>query len=461
MRRSKVLSRALIAVGLALILILGTHLALTAWADSRLEQLEEIWRSEVFRGLPPTEAFPPRETNEPAREVERLAAELGILFESAESVASLESATVAGSAAPPAAVSEGGSDPQGDLVRAGEEFLARAGVAESFDVGPFPVAASEAIARLAPTLDSLTEVLFEEDARWGLNVERGVEMSEIDYSAHLALHRVLVLSSWQALAAGDDDRARRRLDAARRLRDAIESEPILIAALVFPREVAREIPLRLRVCPGPEGAGRLAEELDLPTFYRRILRGEAWSVLRSMSRAKALSEAAWPISVLGGALSRAGLVHYAEAVESGARALEGASWQRFDADRFFEERRAEIPSWSSFSRVVFVNGYGGWATAVRTQLSLELLELVDTERQAWGGGDARSGPIGETVASSVDPTLSWAVQRSGDRTTFDLRDQSGESVSFDPSAPQLPDLLTRFELDLTRCDSVGERALGE
>ena len=68
---------ALLGAGL---LIGATHLALTAWANSRLGRFEMVWAEQLFDGRPPSEVYPTRSANETAQVVERTAAELGIAF---------------------------------------------------------------------------------------------------------------------------------------------------------------------------------------------------------------------------------------------------------------------------------------------------------------------------------------------------------------------------------------------
>jgi len=423
-----------VAIFLALLLIVGTHLAISAWAKPRLERLEAIWREEVFHGEMPTVAYPVRQTDAAARRVEQLAAEMGIQFRSADGSPVTDGAEL---------------ELEPSLVTAGNDYLRLVVRSEGFEVGPLPTEAEAILDRLEPTVEAVVETVLKQTPRWGLDVERGLEMAEVDYSAHRALHKLLVLSSWSALARGDEPVARRRADAAANLRRAIEPDPVLIAALIVPSEVAIEVPLQLRLCPAREVEVTL--DPDLRELYRRSLHGEAWGVFQSISQSEEIAEAGWPISLLAGELSRAALIHFAEAVESGASALEDTPWQRFDAAAHFKEHSEAIPSWNSIARVPHVNGYGGWDVAVRTELSRELLGLVRSERGRPGPDDPSGVTAEETIRSEVDPALSWHAARSGGVTLFSLRDAEGERVLLDDVGEQARGLLTAYRVDVGRC----------
>ncbi|MCP3964493.1 MAG: hypothetical protein GY719_42235 [bacterium] len=388
----------LLAAIVVLVVIAVAWFVVSTLATER--RIEQTWHEEIFAGLELHERFPSREVNETARRLEDLGTSLGIDFTAQHRP--LPAAPAPEDAARFEAV-------EGTL----KEWSGEAYAATSGPLPDLPAGLESYLTWAETGLGDVEELLLRaEPPAWELDVSLRFEMPLPNYLGQMHLHRLLSVRALQLLREGSFEAADRSLEAAWRLRQATERDPLLIGQLVALAQAKAEHLVLRRHCAADERWHRRLEETERASRMLLAIQIDAWAVSDGWRRGLGMTEEGPYVPAV---IQRYGAVDYAEAMQHGIERLRTQDPRNFDNALFFEEEYARIPRWNIVSRLLFPDLFGAWLKAVRAELHAEL--TLGILRQRGGEG----APARGRIDSSAVPGAFWAIEPEGDGTRLDFQ----------------------------------------
>jgi len=382
---------------LAALLLATAVLVSFYWLWPTPAAMERQWIEQA--GFDPRIVHPDREANDAARRIEALIAPLGLeiwraprpIWARSSEAARNRYALVRGEAR--------------DYVRALRRI-------EPVLSAP-PAALADFLRDVEPTLSEIAEDLGgAEPPRWEVRVDRHPDTIGPSWLDHLNLHGLLVAAAAHAEHRGQTEIARRRLEAAWRLRETLDDCPGVIAQLVAVAELHDELAL-LRTIPGPlPGWEQRLAPLPLRQRLMRAARLDVWSlpgILRRYPAEGFFVEDQAPPAALARLQARRGVAAVVASVNRSAHRLERDEVQPSDAVLVVADERERMPRWNLVARALWPTPMVGevWHKATRGELNLELTRRALEVRELLRAGDAAGVEALGGEHPSVVAGVSW------------------------------------------------------
>lgn len=383
-------------VVLAALLLAAAALVSLYWLWPTPGRIEQLWIEQA--GFDPRIVHPDREANDAARRIEALIAPLGLQISPAQPIW------------------VGSSDAAQDRYTAvrGEvrDYVRALRRIEPTLAAP-PAALADFLRDIEPTLGQVAEVLGgDEPPRWEVRVGWLPDDILPNWMGHLDLHALLVATAAHAEHRGQTESARRRLEAAWRLRETLDDCPSVIAQLVAVAELHDELAL-LRTIPGrlPDWEHRLAP-LPLRQRLTRAVRLDVWSlpgILRRYPAEGFFVEESAPPAALARLQARRGVAAAVASVNRAARRLESDEQRPSDAVLVVTDELERMPRWNLVAQSLRFTPMVGevWLKAARAELNLELTRRALVVRELLRAGDAKGVEALGGEQASVVAGVSW------------------------------------------------------
>jgi hypothetical protein len=387
----------LLLAALAAVAVVATLATVAGSLLARLMQpavdrhLDREW-SQVVEPLTSFAAAVPVTTlNDPARQLEAAAAELGIALAPAalpnrrypDSIATTEFEEVVeelasvGQPAPDPEITEGGCAAWRDRHRA--QIAEAIGVLHSRD---------------APS--------------WDHDLRRMPNGPATNLVGHVNLHRVLAAEAFYAYASGDPAGATRALEASWRFGQVLVDYPQLeaheaaLTVLELQAAALRRVPI-----PGHGWQERL-RALDPTARARRAYLCRTWQLRR---QAETLLAERHPLlaPILQPLVVVLATQHH-EATLSAVIALDSGSVGSFDPGLFAAHQVARVPRWNQFARSAMISSWDSWPRSVRAGLLAELTRRVLRIRELYRTGETADLTGLRPLQPSRVTGLDWRYQ---------------------------------------------------
>ncbi len=371
-----------------------------------------------------TDRYPPQTKNAAARQVEVLAASLGISV-----------ATDNDSTAP---------TPSPRQVTAYENVRAALMVMADDKSGRLPQSAAQSrdvwVQRNRATIGDLARnVVDGEVPVWAVDLNDCVGSLAVRLDGLVDLQRAILASAVWSIEGGDLTAAGQLLESSWRLNDTLQRSPRLDEHLASLTVVEMQMAV-LRKHPnlGNHWKVRLAA-LDLERRALEAVRLDAW-LLRC--RAAAFLNNLHPVlGVFAQPFARLLAVPQHQAMVWAVEELPTRDVRRFDPDRFVAEQHQRIPRWNTIARSGLPDDWRFWPASVRGTLSVELvLRTLELQEALRGLDHINPSELARRQPSRV-AGIEWRYSVVGDAVEITLDDgpwSDEDGPSLRAEVPLLP-----------------------